>query len=190
MCLFVKKGHIVFAPAVMEKNKIWKNRLVRKWGCLVLAVVSCILLLKKPVFNFPDEKGLEHNRTYIMTPHTFEVHHIEYSTGIDTLMGTMSVNWLFYGALAMLLGCVLCAVVYKDPLLRFLASTITAVFAGVYYLIMVYYAIRLSQKFFLMLYPNLIAFLPAVVLVTMLYIRKEKGHRAAASPGKEQKTYK
>ena len=156
-----------------NKRKKKKQRLVWKWGRLVLAIVSSVLMLTQPVFNFLDEKGLENFRIYKMTPHRFEVHHIEMATGIDKLMGTMSVDGLFYSALAVLIGCVVCTVFYSSHRLRILFSSITAFLAGAYYLIMVFYAIRLSQTFFLVLYPNWIAILPTVILITMLSIRKE-----------------
>ena len=153
------------------KNKNKGHRVFLKWGRLVLAIVSSVLLLNKPVFNFIDEKGLENTRTYIMTTRTFEVHHIEMATGIDKLMGTMSVKGFFYGALAMLIGSVVCTIFYSFHRFRILISTITAFMAGTYYVLMGYYAIRLSQKFFLILYPNWVAILPVVVLITMLSIR-------------------
>ena len=89
----------------------------------------------------------------------------------------MSVKGLFYGALAILIGCIGCTVFYPLHRLRILISSITAFAAGTYYLIMMYYAIRLSQEFFLILYPNWVALLPVVVLVTMLWIRKDTVRR-------------
>ena len=166
-----------FAVVMEVKSKKKQQRLIRKWVRLVLAIAASVLLLNKPVYNFPDELGMEHVRTYIMTTRTFEVHHIEMSTGMDDLMGTMSVKGFFFGALAMLIGCVICTVFYSDHIVRVLSSTITAYLAGAYYLIMIYYAVRLSQKFFLIIYPNWIAMLPLVVLLTMLSIRKETVHR-------------
>ena len=153
------------------KNKSKRHRFLLKWGRLVLAIVSSIILLNKPVFNFIDERGLENTRTYVMTTRMFEVHHIEMATGIDKLMWTMSVKGLFYGALAILIGCIVCALLYESHRIRILISSITAFMAGAYYLLIGYYAIRLSQEFCLILYPNWVALLPAIVLVTMLSIR-------------------
>ena len=147
--------------------------MIRKWGRLVLAIVSSILLLNKPVFNFVDEKGLVSVKTYKITPRTFEMHFIDMTTGLDEFVGAMSISGLFYGALAMLIGCVVCTVFYSFHRFRIIISTITAFLAGMYYVLMGYYAIRLSQKFFLILYPNWVALLPAVVLITMLSIRND-----------------
>lgn len=156
----------------MDKKKIKKKlHPLFRWGRLVLAIAASILLLNKPVFNAIDEKGLENLRTYKITTRTFEVHHIDYATGLDKLMGTMSLKGLFYGAWAILLGCVVCTLFYGNLQVRILAASITAILAGSYYLLMVYYAIQLSQKFYLIFYPNLIALLPAVILIIMLYIR-------------------
>ena len=160
-----------------NKNKSKRDRLLLKWGRLVLAIVSSIILLNKPVFNFIDEKGLESVKTYKMTTRTFEMHYVNMTTGLDELVGAMSISGLFYGALAILIGCVACALLYESHRLRILSASITAFMAGAYYLLIGYYAIRLSQKFFLILYPNWVALLPVVVLVTMLSIRNSTVRR-------------
>ena len=151
--------------------------MIRKWGRLVLAIVSSILLLSKPVFNFVDEKGLVSVKTYKITPRTFEMHYVNMTTGLDELIGAMSISGLFYGALAILIGCVACALLYESHRLRILSASITAFMAGAYYLLIGYYAIRLSQEFCLILYPNWVALLPLVVLVTMLLIRNDTVRR-------------
>ena len=154
-----------------DRKRKRRNRMIRKWGRLVLAIVSSILLLSKPVFNFVDEKGLVSVKTYKITPRTFEMHYVNMTTGLDELVGAMSISGLFYGALAIMVGCFLCALLYESHRIRILISSITAFMAGAYYLLIGYYAIRLSQEFCLILYPNWVALLPAIVLVTMLWIR-------------------
>ena len=154
-------------------NKSKSHRLLLKWGRLVLAIVSSIILLNKPVFNFIDEKGLVSVKTYKITTRTFEMHYVDMKTGLDELVGAMSVKGLFYGALAILLGCIVCTLFYEDLEIRILSASITAFMSGAYYLLIGFYAIRLSQEFCLILYPNWVALLPVVVLVTMLWIRKD-----------------
>ena len=156
-----------------NKNKSKRHRFLLKWGRLVLAIVSSILLLSKPVFNFIDEKGIVSVKTYKITTRTFEMHFVDMKTGLDELVGAMSISGLFYGALAIMVGCFLCALLYESHRIRILISSITAFMAGAYYLLIGYYALRLSQEFCLILYPNWVALLPVVVLVTMLRIRKD-----------------
>ena len=156
-----------------NKNKSKRNRFLLKWGRLVLAIVSSIILLNKPVFNFIEEKGIVSVRTYKITTRSFEMHYVDMKTGLDELVGAMSISGLFYGALAIMVGCFLCALLYESHRIRILISSITAFMAGAYYLLIGYYALRLSQEFCLILYPNWIALLPIVVLVTMLWIRKD-----------------
>ena len=76
------------------------------------------------------------------------MHYVNMTTGLDELVGAMSVKGFFYGALAMLIGSVVCTIFYSFHRLRILICTITAFAAGTYYLIMMYYAIRLSQEYF------------------------------------------
>ncbi len=154
-----------------NKNKSKSHRLLLKWGRLVLAIVSSIILLNKPVFNFIEEKGIVSVRTFKITKRTFEMHYVDMKTGLDELVGAMSISGLFYGALAIMVGCFLCALLYESHRLRILSASITAFMAGAYYLLIGYYAIRLSQEFCLILYPNWVALLPAIVLLTMLSIR-------------------
>ena len=167
-----------------DKSKKRKQQFIRRWVRLILAIVSSIILMNKPVYNFPDEKGIVYNRTYVMTPRTFEVHHVALDSGLDKLVGTMSVKGLFYVALAMLIGSIVCTLFYIDHKIRILACTITAFLAGGYYLLMIYYALQLSDNFFMILYPNLYALLPCVVLVTMLTIRNETAHKLAEAKQK------
>ena len=83
-----------------NKNKSKRHRLLLKWGRLVLAIVSSIILLNKPVFNFIDEKGIISVKTYKITTRTIEMHHVDMKTGLDELVGAMSISGLFYGAIA------------------------------------------------------------------------------------------
>ena len=167
-----------------DKRKKKSIKLIRKWARLLLAIASSVILLTQPVFSFPDDIGIENTRTYVMTTRTFEVHHIEFATGMDKLAGSMSVKGLFYGALVILLGCVICTISYSYHLVRILICSITAFLAGAYYVIMVYYAIRLSDNFYMILYPNWVALLPVVVLITMLSIRKETVNKLVSAERK------
>ena len=170
----------------MEKrNKKKTYRLLLKWGRLLLAIVSSILLLSKPVFNFIDEKGIVSVKTYKITTRTFEMHFVDMKTGLDELVGAMSVKGLFYGALAILLGCIVCTLFYEDLEIRILSASITAFMSGAYYLLIGYYAIRLSQEFCLILYPNWVALLPVVILLTMLSIRNHTVRKLIANQQEE-----
>ena len=75
-----------------NKRKKKSIKLIRKWARLLLAIASSVLLLTQPVFSFPDDIGIENTRTYVMTTRHFEVHHIEFATGMDKLVGSMSVK--------------------------------------------------------------------------------------------------
>ena len=77
------------------KNKNKRHRLLLKWGRLVLAIVSSIILLNKPVFNFIEEKGIISVRTFKITTRTFEMHYVDMKTGLDELVGAMSISGLF-----------------------------------------------------------------------------------------------
>ena len=47
------------------------------------------------------------------------------------------------------------------------------VFAGAYYILLVYYALRIEEDFYATLSPTWIVILPAIVLQLMLLIRRE-----------------
>ena len=70
-------------------------------------------------------------------------------------------------------------------MVRILTCSITAFLAGAYYLIMVYYAIRLSDEFYMILYPNFFALLPVAILIIMLSIRKETVNKLVSAERKK-----
>ena len=159
-----------------NKNKSKRHRLLLKWGRLVLAIVSSIILLNKPVFNFIDEKGIVSVKTYKITTRTFEMHYVDMKTGLDELVGAMSISGLFYGALAIMVGCFLCALLYESHRIRILLSSITAFMAGAYYLLMAYYAMKISDLHYATLYPTVMAILPAIVLQMMVLVQRNVRH--------------
>ena len=144
----------------------------RRWAYMIVAIVAALMVEWKPVFSFQEDKGIIYVRSFSMDQKTFVVTQTEIDTQISSVTETMSVKWLYYCYKAMLWGSILCALCFFSWQGRVLISITTALIAGSYYFIMIYYAVRISDDFFATLYPTYIAIMPAIVCQMMLLIRR------------------
>ena len=94
-------------------------------------------------------------------------------TGAKHVENTLSVWGLYSCYLVMLCGSIACLLCFFDNYLRFLFCTLVILAAGVYYVLIMYYAIRISDEFYATFYPTLTIICPAVVLLAMAWVRKD-----------------
>ena len=146
--------------------------MLRQWLYMGIALVASILLFLQPVFNFQDDKGIIYVRSFSMDRTTVTVTQTELETGISHVKAIMPVRGFLYCQIGMLVGCILALLSYFNDEWRVWCCTLTAITAGVYYYVLIRYAIRLSDEFYATLYPNYMALLPAIVLQTMLLTRQ------------------
>ena len=143
----------------------------RRWIYMLIAIGASMFLLSHPVFSFKEDQGIIYIRSFSMDKTTFYVTQTELKTGAEHITATMSVKGLYYCNWAMLLGCILCFFCFFSFSWRMRLALITAFIAGIYYVLMVFYALRMSDNHYATLYPNVIALLPAVVLQMMVFLR-------------------
>lgn len=139
---------------------------------MLIALVAAITLLNVPVFNFQGDKGVISNRTYEMDKKNFYVYQTDFETHETTTVGIVSVKGLYYCNLLMIATSILCLLCFFSDSWRIYLSLITVLLAGIYYALMIYYAVKISNEWYPTLYPNLAALLPAVVLEAMVLTRK------------------
>ena len=156
-------------------NKESKNTLYamfRRWAYMVVAIVAAGVLPMKPVFNFQEDKGIIYIRSFSMDKEMFYVTQTELSTGASEVVSTKSVAGLYYCARTMYYLCILCLLCFFSNKWRMWICVITAVCAGAYYILMLYYAVTITDNFYTTLYPTYMALLPAVVLQMMILVRQ------------------
>ena len=144
----------------------------RRWTYMAVAIVAALMLQVKPVFSFQEDKGIIYVRSFTMDQQTFQVTQTEMATGISTVTDTMSVKGFYYCYKAMLWGSILCFLCFFSWKGRIWISFFTAVIAGSYYVLMIYYAVQISDNQFATLYPTWTAILPAIVCQMMLLVRR------------------
>ena len=144
----------------------------RRWIYMAVAIIAAALMPLKPVFSFQDDRGIIFVRSFSMTETQLVVTQTELETGISHVKNTMSVRGLFYCYLAMLAGSVLTLLCFFNDEWRVWICTFTALVAGLYYVLMAHYAIVISDEYYATLYPNYMAFLPAIVLQMMVLVRR------------------
>lgn len=148
-----------------------RKAMYRRWVYMAVAIVAAALLPMKPVFSFQTDKGIIYERSFSMDDRTFYVVQTELDTGKAHLVATMPVKGLRYCYLAMLWGSILCLLCFY-PEWRVWGCVFTAVAAGMYYVLMAYYAVVIAEDYYATLYPNYMAILPAVVLQMMVLTRR------------------
>ena len=143
----------------------------RRWVYMAIAIVAAALMPLKSVFSFQTDRGIIYERSFSMDDRTFYVVQTELDTGKAHLVATMPVKGLHYCYLAMLYGSILCLLCFY-PEWRVWVCVFTAVAAGMYYVLMAYYAVVIAEDYYATLYPNYMAILPAVVLQMMVLTRR------------------
>ena len=153
-----------------EKRNIpdWLKRLL----FYVIAIFASVMLLYHPVFSFQEDKGIIYVRSFTMDMNNFCVIQTNISTGVSDIIDVMSVGGLYICAWVMLVLSALALLCFWDDVWRMRLCVAAAFFAGAYYLLMIYYAIEITDEYYTTLYPNLYSLLPALVLQSMLVIRK------------------
>jgi len=152
------------------------NATVRRRLYMAVAIIASVVLLQRPVFNFQDDKGIMYVRSFSMTEKTFVVTQTELATGIPHVTAVMSTKGLRICNYFMIAGCVLCWLCFFEDRWRVFIALVTALLAGVYYILMIYYAMRMSSDHYATLYPNFMAILPAIVLQMMVFVRRNVFH--------------
>ena len=157
----------------MEQQKsIIPPRMLRRWIYMSIAIIAAALLGTRPVFNFQSDTGILYTRSFSMADQKqFVVTQRELSTGAEEVAAIMSVKGLYYCSKAMLLGSMLCLLCFFSYRGRMTLIFVTVAAAGLFYILMIVYAIRMTDQHYATLYPNFAAIWPAIVLQAMLLTR-------------------
>ena len=151
----------------------------------VIAIVASIVLLFVPVFSFIGDQGIIYLREFVMDTRTFSIVQTELATGKVSVLISMSVRGMYYCAWAMTVVSIICLLCYMRRWKRKL-SRVVIILAGLYYVLMIYYAIKMTGTYYATLYLNLAAVLPAVIILSMRVIRQETKRSIIDSIGIEE----
>lgn len=157
----------------MEQQKsIIPPRMLRRWIYMSIAIIAAALLGTRPVFNFQSDTGMLYTRSFSMEDQKqFVVTQRELSTGAEEVAAILSVKGLYYCSKAMLWGSMLCLLCFFSYRGRMTLIFVTVAAAGLFYILMIVYAIRMTDQHYATLYPNFAAIWPAIVLQAMLLTR-------------------
>ena len=157
----------------MEQEKsIIPPRMLRRWIYMSIAIIAAALLGTRPVFNFQSDTGILYTRSFSMEDQKqFVVTQRELSTGAEEVAAIMSVKGLYYCSKAMLWGSILCLLCFFSYRGRMTLIFVTVAAAGLFYILMIVYSIRMTDQHYATLYPNFAAIWPAIVLQAMLLTR-------------------
>ena len=148
-------------------------RMMRRWIYMAVAIAAAALLGTRPIFNFQSDRGILYTRSFSMEDQQrFVVTQTELRTGAEEVVATMSVKGLYYCSKAMLWGSILCLLCFFSDRGRIALIYVVTAAAGLFYILMFVYALRMSDEHYVTLYPNFAAIFPAIVLQAMLLVRR------------------
>ena len=148
------------------------SAMYRRLAYTVVAIMASLLLFEHPVFNFQDDKGIIYVRSFSMDQKTFYVTQTTLQDGVPEITATTSVKWFYYCNKAMVWGCILSLLCFFSIPLRLTVTYLSAVVAGSYYVLVVYYSLKLADLHYTTLYPNYMIVLPGIVCAMMLLVSR------------------
>lgn len=140
----------------------------RRFVYMIIAIAASWAMFLHPVFNFQEDKGIIYIRSFSMDQKTFYVTQTDLKTGAAEVTETTSVKWMYNCNRAMLWGSILCLLCVFSDRLRLIISYVTTVLSGFYYVLVVYYSMKLADLHYTTLYPNYMIVLPAIVCAMMI----------------------
>ena len=149
-------------------DKVELDAMRRRIVYMIIAVAASWAMFLHPVFNFQEDKGIIYVRSFSMDQKTFFVTQTDLKTGASEITATTSVEWLYYCNKAMLWGSILCLLCVFSDRIRMVIAYITTVISGFYYVLIVYYAMKLADLHYTTLYPNYMIILPAIVCAMLI----------------------
>ena len=149
-----------------------RNAILRRLAYMAVAILAAALLPVRAVFHFQDDRGIIYVRSFSIDQKVFVMTQTELGTGAATVRETMPVKGLYYCYRVMLWGSILCLLCFFNSRWRIALCDIVALTAGVYYILIIIYAMRIADTYFATFYPDVIAMLlPALVLQGMILTR-------------------
>lgn len=156
-----------------QKKEIIPLHMMRRWIYMSVAILAAYFLISRPVFNFQKDSGIIYVRSFEMVEQrSVVVTQTDIKSGASEVTDKMSVVGLHYCSMAMLWGSILCLLCFFSFRGRIFFATVAEIAAGAFYILLIVYAMRISEDQYATLYPNLFALLPAVVLEAMALTRR------------------
>lgn len=172
---------------LFEKEELEAIR--KRLAYMLIAIFASWLMFLHPVFNFESDKGIIYTRSFSMDQKTFYVTQTDLKTGVPEITATTSVIWLYRCNKVMLWGSILCLLCFFSDRLRLAISYITTVSSGFYYVLVVYYAMKLADLHYTTLYPNYMIILPGIVCAMMILTSRNVIKSRVESADREMEKY-
>lgn len=155
-----------------EENKIRRFAMYRRLAYMAIALTAVCLMRVAPVFSFSTDKGIIYDRSFTMDLQEFQVIQTTLDTNIPYVWETMSVNGLYVLQQILFWAIIVCMLVFYPTKVRWYLSLGIAAAGGVFYFLLIHYALRISDLQYATLAPTWVAFLPAVVIAMMILLNR------------------
>lgn len=155
---------------LISEEKMKATAMYRRWAYMVVAIIASLLISVSPTYSFMPDQGTFSVRSFSMTKTKVIVTQTLKDTGIKRVLATRSVAGIYVCFWAMLLGSITCFLMFYSSRIRIYSCFFTIGAAGLYYVFLVYYALRISGEQYCTLAPTWTVILPAIVLEMMILV--------------------
>ena len=149
------------------------KNIMYRWVSMFSALVAAVAMNYFTVLSFQPDRGIIYIRSYEMTQTVFRVTQTKLDNSEESeVVAVISLKWLNRAKWAIIAMTILCTLCFFSNKLQITVSLLTLVVCVLYYVILIYYAIQISDEQFPTMYPTLAAVLPAIVMQMMILLRK------------------
>lgn len=145
---------------------------IKRFLYMLVAIVATIPMFHFVDLSFQSDKGIIYNRSYEMSQTQFRVIQTKLDNSETEVVAIMSLKWLYRSKWALLCGTVLCMLCFFSDRWRITASLLTIGLCILYYIVLIAYAMKISDEQFPTLYPNLVTVCPVIVAQMMIMLRR------------------
>ena len=152
-------------------KKLLNEPIFRYFICVSLAIATIALLPTLPPLSFQEDKGILYIRSFEMDMQRVVVTQTELASGAKQVVAEMSVKGLWYCYRAMLILAII-SLFFFFSRKGLIFCDLVSILAGAYYVLLIYYAMRISDLQFATLTPTLTVVLPALTIQAMILARR------------------
>ena len=155
-----------------SEDKIRSIAMYRRLAYMAIAIVAAALINVGPVLSFHSDKGIQYTRSFRMDLHEFQVIQTTLDTNVSQIWETMSVNGLYVMQRILFWSCILCLLLFYPTRARWYLTFFIMAIGGVFYILLIYYALKISDMQYATLAPTWVTFMPAIVIGAMVLLNR------------------
>ena len=139
---------------------------------MLIAIILTVSMFYAPILSFVGDTGVSKIRTCEMDQKSCQLIETQLDINKAEVKEALSTSGLRYVNWAILIGCIATFLCFWSGSQRMMLALYTMIAVGVYYLLLVYYAVEIANTFYATMYPNIGVFIPLFIVQMMILTRR------------------